>query len=264
MKRFLSVVVSFAVVALCGNAVNIERVFRRTTPSIAVSVTEEVLSVARQAGEATGLDRVRETGEDIRSLLSGVQYRAESGESFLLCGDSMMETIAPVLAARLGTKDIQSSTFISRGSAAGSALWSWEDDVAREVRRTKADVVVIMLDAEAREQSLYAEEVASVVEAAIQAGAKSVVWLERPITLDEAYEAQRAMRHSALRDARDKQPEMVIVDATRSVMPSTGAVGSYITTAKGERVRVRTADGVHLTVSGAELFAEEVLQQLGL
>ena len=72
------------------------------------------------------------------------------------------------------------------------------------------------------------------------------------------------MRHKALIEARGTRPEMVIVDATRSVMSSTGAVGSYITTANGERVRVRGQDGVHLTASGAELFAEEVVQQLGL
>ena len=264
MKRFLSAVTSFALIALCGNAVNIERVFRRTTPTVAVGATSRVLNGARQIGDVTGLVQVRRYGEDMRSLLSGVQYRAEGGESFLLCGDSMMEVVAPVLAARLGENNIQSSTFIARGSVAGGSLWNWDADLEREVKRTKADVVVIMLDAEADESSTYTDEISAVVTAAVQAGAETVVWLERPITLDKAYEKGRAMRRRALHEANKLHPEMVVVDATRAVMSSTGAVGSYITTGDGKRVRVRAADGVHLTASGAELFAEEVVQQLGL
>jgi hypothetical protein len=265
MRRLIGFAVAFAVVALGANASNIERVYIRSTPSIVQAPVRDVLHAAREAGDAMHLDDVRAAGVRIHDELSGVPVAGQkTGATYLLCGDSMMETIAPAMSALLAAQNIDTSTFVSRGSSIGGALWDWESDMRTAVKRTGADVVVVMLDGTARTIDGYSAQVESVARAALGAGAERVIWLERPVTLDREYEQLRSVRNGGLRLASRHLPGLGVLDATLSLMPSSGAVSSYVTLADGEVVKVRDRDGVHLTDRGAQLFAQEVVDQLSL
>jgi hypothetical protein len=265
MKRLLLSLLSFAVVALCGNAVNVERVYTHNTPRILQDPVRDVLHIGRKVGEVVHLNDVRTAGVRVHNIVNDAKiWESKSGRRYLLSGDSMMEAVAPALTGLLEEQNLSASTYISRGSVAGGELWDWEGDIGREVRRTEADVVMLMLDAEAGSVDEYVTQIADVTKAALQAGASQVVWLVRPPTLDVEYEKLHSMRRLALDRASSTVDGLVVLDATRSVLPTNGGASKYVTLPGGERVKVRQEDGVHLTARGGLLFAEAVLAELNL
>jgi hypothetical protein len=244
---------------------NVERVYTQNTPLILQEPVRDVLHIGRKVGEVTHLNDVRTAGVRVHNMVNDAKiWETKGGRRYLLCGDSMMEAVAPALTNLLEEQSLSASTYISRGSVAGGELWDWEGDIDREVRRTEADVVMMMLDAEAGSIDEYVTQIVDVTRAALHAGASQVIWLVRPPTLDAEYEKLHSMRRLALDRASNAVDGLVVLDATQSVLPTNGGASTYVTLPGGERVKVRQEDGVHLTARGGRLFAEAVLSELNL
>lgn len=265
MKRAIGAVLSFAVAGLLLNASALQRVFERTTPSVLQPVVSRVLTASERAGRVLGADEVRRGGEAIRAVIEGEGVvRNAQGRRYLLVGDSMMTELASAMDQQLREKGASSTSVIRRGSTLGDGIWGWEEDIDDLVKRSQADVVVVLLDANAEDTREYADVVGYFAKEALKAGATQVVWLERPLCDDPVYEEDHSLRHEGLRMADEEVGPLVVIDEGASVMPSSGAYGAWISDSSGKKVRVRRDDGVHLTEAGADILARAVLDRLGV
>lgn len=237
------------------------------------TVADGALDAAAPAGRSTGAYRLRSTAETLRARLDerGAIPLAEGSRGaprVLLVGDSMMEDLAGPLSDELERRwGATSGLLAQRGSTLGmESLFDWEGQLGTEVRTRGWDVVVVMLDAHVpvgadRWHHQYREQLDSFADAAFDAGADAVVWLERPVVADTGHEALRAQRDAAHRAAAAGDTRVSYVRAAASVAGPAGQYAAQVT-ANGRRVQIREPDGVHLTPAGAALFARAVSDQL--
>lgn len=270
MRRTLFGVLVFAVAALVLNANGVARVAERTTPGVLKPFTNPVLDVAlrvqRELGVLDVRDEVSRFARWARGDSTGVPTSNSGGERFMLAGDSVMENIVASWPG-VATQWPVVATYIQRGSKVGDPFVEWSNDMADLVRANKVDVVVIIADVEASSEDEYSSKALDLVRAVLDAGAKRIVWLERPITANSTYEQGRYSRRSALREAARKEPRLTTLDASPALISSVGGFSSYVVTPQGRRVRVRERDGVHLTRDGAELvvqYLQDVLAGSGV
>lgn len=259
MRRTLAGVIVFAVAALVLNANGVARVAERTTPGVLKPFTNPVLDVALSAQKELGILDVRNAVSRFarwaRGDSTGVSVADLGEERFMLAGDSVMENIVATWS-QVATQWPVVTTYVQRGSKVGDPFVEWDNDMADLVRANKVDVVVIIADVEASSEEEYSSKALVLVRAVLDAGAKRVVWLERPITANSTYEKGRYSRREALREAARVEPRLTVLDASPALVSSVGGFSSHIVTPQGQRVRVRERDGVHLTRDGAEIVVQ--------
>lgn len=265
-RRFASAALSFCIVGTLLNATNIARVATRTTPSYLKPVQQPVIDFAIRIEKYLGVDVVRSGSTRLRDALdSSQESRAVSlsgAKSYLFAGDSVMESVADKMSQVVIADGGVAATHIEEGSTAGNPLWAWEETLAVQVRQAKADVVVLLLDIDAQTSQEYTAEALALAKVALNAGATSVIWVEKPVTNLRSYEIHRPAIHEALLDAARQESRLVVLDGSEALIGPLGAFGSYVVDANGKRVRVREPDGVHLTASGAQLFADLIWSEL--
>jgi len=265
-RRFASAALSFCVVGMLLNATNIARVATRTTPSYLKPVQQPVIDFAIRVEKFLGFGVVRSSSTRLRDALDSSTTREaislDGVKSYLLAGDSVMESVAAALSKTVTKEGGVATTYVDVGSTAGNPLWAWEETLAARVRETQADVVVLLLDVDATTPQEYSTEAVALARAALNAGASSVVWVEKPVTTLRSYEIHRPAIRRALIDAARQEPRLVILDGSAALIGPFGAFGSYVVGADGTRIRVREPDGVHLTANGARLFGDIIWSAL--
>lgn len=265
-RRFASAALSFCIVGMLLNATNIARVATRTTPSYLKPVQQPVIDFAIRVEKYLGVGVVRSSATRLRNTLDSSHENKtvslDGAESYLFAGDSVMESIADKISQIVIADGGVATTHVEEGSTAGNPLWAWEETLAVQVRQAKADVVVLLLDIDAQTPEEYAAEAVALARVAFSNGAKSVVWVEKPVTNLRSYELHRPAIHEALLDAARREPRLVVLDGSEALIGPLGAFGSYVVDENGKRIRVREPDGVHLTANGAQLFADLIWSEL--
>jgi hypothetical protein len=265
MRRTLAGVLVFAVTALVLNANGVARVAERTTPDVLKPFTNPVLDVALRAQKELGILDVRNAVSRFarwsRGDSTGVSVADSGDERFMLAGDSVMENIVASWS-QVATQWPVVATYVQRGSKVGDPFVEWDNDMADLVRENKVDVVVIVADVDASSVAEYSSKALDLARAVLDAGAKRVVWLERPITANSTYEEGRYSRREALREAARREPRLTVLDPSVALVSSVGGFSSYVVTPQGRRVRVRERDGVHLTLDGAVLVVQYLADAL--
>lgn len=265
MRRALAGVLVFAFSAFVMNANGVARVAERTTPDVLKPLTNPVLNVAVRAQRNLGIVDVRDDVSRFarwsRGESVGAAAPSSGGERFMLAGDSMMENIVASWS-QVATQWPVVATYVQRGSKVGDPLVGWNNDMSELVRENKVDVVVMVADVDASSVAEYSSKALDLARAVLDAGAKRVVWLERPITANSTYEEGRYSRREALREASRREPRLTVLDPSVALVSSVGGFSSYVVTPQGRRVRVRERDGVHLTLDGAVLVVQYLADAL--
>mgnify|MGYP001030694963 FL=1 len=265
MRRLLTAALVFAALSLIWNASSISRVYERTTPSFMHPVASVVLEAAREVESRTNAVNPKYYSHELYDALTQTAVLGDAkAKTFLFVGDSMMERPAQEMSQSLVKRGYSTATKIAKGSSLGSFLWTWEKDIVIEVQATNADVVVVLLDPEADNKAEYKDEVRTFKNAAIEAGAKQVVWLVRTWVNEPEYEEARPRWEAALRELDAESNDMVLIDVTAVLENSDGSPLRYAQGESGSRIRLREKDGTHLTQAGAEIYATAVLKELGL
>jgi hypothetical protein len=86
---------------------------------------------------------------------------------------------------------------------------------------------------------------------------RTVFWIGSP-TLGTKYDHGASEVDRVMREEAAKHPTSVVYIDAYSLFSENGEYSSYLDDATGERVRMRTGDGVHFTVEGAQYLAQKV------
>ena len=266
LSRTTVAVIVFCTFSLVMNAASVSRIAERTTPEAFKPAVRVVLRGARDAGDLTGLENVRDAFEKLRDTVRGgrgSEIYAGDGTVYLLAGDSVMEDIAPAFAEVTRESGARVEEYIQRGSDVGDPFVDWGAELEQVVRDRDVDVVVLLADVRGDTVQEASKTASSLVRRLQQAGVKDVVWLERPAVRNVQYETGRRFRHEVLMEAQRQTEGLTVLDPGAALVSSQGGYASYLVNENGVRVRVRQQDGVHLTRDGARIVAQALADQLG-
>jgi lysophospholipase L1-like esterase len=195
--------------------------------------------------------------------------------SVLAAGDSMMQILDDDLHRRLAargpvavTDDAHISTGISK-----PFMFDWVAHAAASAAALHPDVSVVFLGANdgfgigdaaccgGVWQARYAKRAGRMMRSYARGGQGTVYWLLLPTPRRGDFREIYTAVNRALRQAADRFPGVVhLVDLGAVFTPG----GRFRQTMvwEGKRVSVRQADGVHLSVAGAEIAAEVVMRRM--
>jgi hypothetical protein len=106
-------------------------------------------------------------------------------------------------------------------------------------------------------EAKYRSQVDTMMDLLVGGAAKrTVFWIGSP-TLGTKYDHGASEVDRVMREEAAKRPSIVYVDAY-ALFSANGEYSATLPDATGERVRMRTGDGVHLTVAGAKFLAQKV------
>ena len=90
------------------------------------------------------------------------------------------------------------------------------------------------------------------------------MWLAHPGMRNTRYQEGRQVGFAALNTAAQEVPGLVVLDPGTALVSSQGGYSAWIVNEQGVRVRVREADGLHLTPEGARIVVQETADLMGL
>lgn len=198
-----------------------------------------------------------------------------------LAGDSVMAGLAPAVTAALeggGDADVE---FVLTPSVLRDATvrFSW----SRQLESFDPDVVVMLVgtwelgevtngvgasvtSSDPGWQRVYADEILDPWIDLVTADGARVVWLGAPAVATEEVSLLFESLNVAYRDLADRREEVVYVDTTRALAGvGGGADAGFVATGTDERgqlVRLRQVDGLHLCPDGAVRLAEALVDEL--
>jgi hypothetical protein len=105
-------------------------------------------------------------------------------------------------------------------------------------------------------EAKYRAKLDTMMDLLVGATHRTVFWIGSP-TLGTKYDHGASEVDRVMREEAAKRPSIVYVDAY-SLFSVNGEYSAYVNDASGERVRMRTGDGVHFTVAGAQFLAQKV------
>jgi len=91
------------------------------------------------------------------------------------------------------------------------------------------------------------------------AGGRRLYWVGQPVMKDETYGRRMARLNEVYVEAAAAHDGVTYVDAWRLFARADGTYAAYLRDDDGKRVRMRQADGIHLTRAGADRLASHVL-----
>jgi hypothetical protein len=115
-------------------------------------------------------------------------------------------------------------------------------------------------DAWFAEYQRRAEEMA----AALSGVARTAYWVGQPIPRSEDFREKMAAFNDVHRAATEAFYDVRFVSSWELFLDEGGAYSEYLPDVGGELVRVRRSDGIHLTPTGGEWLAAEVLRVIEL
>ena len=162
---------------------------------------------------------------------------------------------------------------VSSGIASNNVR-NWTNEFTNESPRYQPEAVVFMVGANDASivgsatdvgsnppwEATYRDKVDSMMNLLVGSEHRTVFWIGSP-TMGTKYDKGAQALDQVMREEAAKRPTVVYVDAY-ALFSENGVYSAYLDDATGQRVRMRTGDGVHFTVVGAEFLAEKVYKLL--
>lgn len=205
----------------------------------------------------------------------GSHVAAERAATVVLAtGDSLMQGIDSFIADRLGQRarvrsDVHNGTAISRDGA-------WVARARRQAQQVKPRTTVISVGAgegypmrtpsgtqteccDASWSAEYRRRLVAMMKSYRRGGAGRVLWLAVPLPRSPALAAVTAVVNKAILSAAAGRPGVKVLRIDQLITPN-----GYrdVMRYRGQDVRVRAVDGVHLSIPGTAIVAEAVDEAL--
>ena len=192
----------------------------------------------------------------------------------LATGDSMIQTVDSFLARALGERAaVESDARISTGISSPD-VFDWPRHARQQARTVAPDVTVVYLGAndgfplrpprgplaECCDEpwvAEYARRVEAMMRAYVRGGAGRVLWLTLPAPREGHFVAVYRPVNRAIRRAAERVPGAAVVAIDELLSP--GYRFRATVRRGGREITVRQADGIHLSLEGAELAAGAVV-----
>jgi hypothetical protein len=194
-------------------------------------------------------------------------------------GDSQAEVFGESVVARAvargdirATLDWHSSTGLTRPD-----FFDWPAHLVQKVLPTNPEVIVLMFGANDAQgmnvggkavsitspvwQEEYRRRVAETMDAIVAPG-RLVYWVGQPVMRDGGFSDKEAILDGIYRDEASRRPGVRFIDTRPLLSTPTGAYSAYLPGPDGRPVLMRAGDGVHLSRSGGNRVADELLKDL--
>jgi lysophospholipase L1-like esterase len=195
----------------------------------------------------------------------------------LTTGDSLMESVDALLGDRLIDRARMRSDVRPGSGLTNTFFVSWSKLPAAQMRRYRPAATVVFLGANdawplttadgavvpcCSEQWIaeYARRARRAMKAYLRRRGGAVIWMNVPATKDPKRKASNDAVNAGLARAVTGLHRAAVLDMAALFTPG-GVYRDYMTD-RGVRVRVRQADGVHLSSAGAAIAVRAVLAQL--
>ncbi|MDX1657590.1 MAG: DUF459 domain-containing protein [Nitriliruptorales bacterium] len=196
-----------------------------------------------------------------------------------IVGDSLTETFGPALAeaARatgvlLPDHELRYSSGLTRPD-----FYDWPARLARRLAEGELDIIVFMIganDAQAIETSggwvdfgssawmeEYRRRVKQTAET-LSVGARTVYWVGQPIARPATYSQRMGILNDIYRSVAESHPGIRYVSSWELFATEGSSYADRLADRSGTEVRVRAADGIHLTTAGGERLSAHVIQSI--
>lgn len=187
------------------------------------------------------------------------------GIKVLLVGDSTFTQIAPPVAdiiSKLSPKAEVSSKVEEGTSLSTPELYNWPKELKTTTSETKYDLVVVLLSPNVINKAsqvnskfvplsspVWARWANNTINSMVEAADAPVVWLTRPAATSKQLRAMQKIFSDALVSVSTSNSKLVVCQVANSV-------GSKpVENIKGNMIRIRDPDNIHLTAQGARLYA---------
>ena len=156
--------------------------------------------------------------------------------------------------------------------------FDWSAELSSDIARFDPEIVVVMLggnDAQSFEanghvvqqgtdewRAVYAQRVAALM-AGGAAKERRVIWIGLPVMADPSFGELMRRQNDLYRAMAAGQERVSYVDTWTLFSGPDGRYAAYLPDASGRAAPMRQADGIHLSVAGAERLAYAVKSELG-
>lgn len=203
----------------------------------------------------------------------------------LLVGDSTMTAVGGALTRALAATGLATSELDARPASGFSRpdFFDWPSRLSSLTARPGTDLTIAMFganDAQGFEHegrvhdfgtdswvAIYRTRVGTAMDI-LTAGSGRVIWIGQPAMRSGSFDARMRLIDDIARSEAARRPAVTFVDSRSVLAGPDGGYTEYLTSADGDRTRIRDGDGIHLTTAGADLLAaivlEPVLDELGV
>ncbi|HEY3671780.1 MAG TPA: DUF459 domain-containing protein [Acidimicrobiia bacterium] len=250
----------------------------------AVSVVGSVLLVAAVGLLATDMVRF---GGDKPSLAGTIQATGSDDESpaattttgarncrplsanaplrLWVGGDSLAGSLGPSLGKLAGETGVVQPYFDSRVSSglADPGFFDWPDHATTEMARLDPDVAVFIIGTNdwtavsGDWKDAYTAKVDAMMKTLIGSG-RTVYWLGGPTIKDEKTDAGVVEVNAVAQEVAKRHPKVHYVDTYKLFSDTDGTFAYDLPIEDGSTVTVRSGDGIHFTMDGADYLARQV------
>jgi hypothetical protein len=181
-------------------------------------------------------------------------------------GDSLAGSLGPSLGTIAGATGVVQPYFDSRVSSglADPGFFDWPDHATVEMGRLNPEIVVFIIGANDWTavsgdswKSSYTDKVDSMMKTLVGPG-RTVYWIGSPTLKDEKMDAAVVEVNGVAQDVAKRHSKVHYVDAYKLFSGADGTFSAELPDETGKVVTMRTGDGVHLTMDGADYLARTV------
>ena len=224
------------------------------SPSIVVLPTEPAVPSEAETKPASAPVVAQNTAP--KPLPERVQLSA--GDKVFFAGDSMMEGVAPHVQRWLSSQYGIDSLNLSRQSTGLSypSFFAWPATIEKTLREDqKIRLLVVFLKFQSPEwEQVYRQRIERIVTAA-KAADVQIIWLGVPIMKSSRLNAQ--MRYLDSLFASELAGKTIWLPTDKIMGGGDGQYRDSISI-NGQTVRLRSKDGIHFTIKGQQLLAEQI------
>jgi hypothetical protein len=193
-----------------------------------------------------------------------------------MAGDSLMGTISESFSGLVKSDarfNVSNDYRIGTGLARPD-VFNWPDRISQEVAAVNPDVVVLSfganddqdMAANGRRVALlspewqveYANRINQIL-SVVATGNRQVIWLGMPAVRRPRLNHTKDVMNGLVKVAAATRPNVTYVDMGPVFDTPDGGYTTYLNDASGKPVAVREADGIHLTLSGANRLSPAIL-----
>ena len=213
---------------------------------------------------ATPVARVPTPSDPLRVLVIGDSLAGDLGRSL-----GRISAAAALVSVEL---DYMPASGLSRPD-----YFDWDAALASDIARLHPEVVVVMLggnDAQSFEanghvvqqataewSAIYAKRVADLMMIGA-ANDRRVIWIGLPVMADPSFGELMRRQNDLYREASDGNARVTYLDTWALFAGPDGRYAPYLPDASGRPAPMRQADGIHLSIAGADRLAGAVKTEL--
>lgn len=194
-----------------------------------------------------------------------------------IAGDSIAYSVGNGLGKRAANTGVVAPVYESRVSSglASPGFFDWPRRVGEELPRLDPEIVVFVMgtndwvvpqatptDATGRPawKAIYERQVQTMVDA-LTADDRTLYWVGPPVLRDAKQEAGARDVAAVIEEVVERHPNGVFVD-THDLLDADDGSYTAALDVDGKRLQVRTGDGVHLTMDGADYLGDALFARI--